>query len=286
MDKFLFTDGTNGVREVQSQQELEDIIASATNPAAIRIWLFSSNEWISYAAFRKRVPAIINKSKAPIHSSPVPLLPAGNLPTATNYHPVTRGNSWLKKALYFTGAAAGIFLVFNFTKIKWEKADPIMNSAARPANVPVMDIDSLIYEIEDARGQSLDRNTKTNLRLRNNWPERILLQVKADRETNNTSSRFFNIDLSIDNTTGLNLDNAVVKLSVWNNQKLSLTDTVHFGTIRYDKLAKRELEFRYKGDSISVSFESIRAKAFNFCYAANTKNTSGNYNDRWFCGSK
>ncbi|MDZ4796000.1 MAG: hypothetical protein SGI83_17095 [Bacteroidota bacterium] len=283
MDKFLYTDGTNGVKEVQSQQELENLIALATRPDAIRIWLFNSNEWISYAAFRKLVPALVSKNKALMNSSPVPILSAEHSSSVPVYQPVNRGNRWLKKTLYFTGAAAGIFLVFNFTKIKWEKVDPVMNSAVRPANVPVMDIDSLIYEIEDTRGQSLDRNTKSNLRLRNTWPERILLQVKADRETNSSSSRFFNIDVSIDNTTGLNLDNAVVKLSVWNNMKLSLTDTVSFGTIRYDKIARRELDFRYKGDSISVSFESIGAKAFNFCYAAATKNNAGNYNDRWFC---
>lgn len=283
MDKFLFTDGTNGVREVQSQQELENLIASAPRPESIRIWLFSSNEWISLAAFRKQVPAFITKSKIPANSNSVPVPIPGNLSTTAIYQPPARRNHWLKKMLYFTGAAAGIFLVFNFTKIKWEKADPVLSNAARPANVPVMDIDSLIYEIEDTRGQSLDRNTKINLRLRNTWPERILLHVTADRETNNSSSRFFNIDVSIDNTTGLNLDNAVVKLSVWNNQQVSMTDTVRFGSIRYDKIAKRELEFRYKGDSISVAFESIRAKAFNFCYSAATKNNSGNYNDRWFC---
>lgn len=276
MNKFLFTDGTNGVKEVQSQDELESLIESATQPDKIRIWLFSSNEWISYAAFRKQVPPTIRKQKPET---------INNLATLTNDgQPLPApSKQWVKKILYFTGAAAGIFLVFNFTKIKWEKATPVNISAARPANVPNMDIDSLIDEIEYTRDQALDRNTKTNLRLRNTWPERILLQLMADRETSGNGSRYFNIDVSIDNTTGYNLDNALIKLSVWKNSKVSLTDTVRFSNIRYDKLSKRQLDYRYKGDSISVAFESIKAKAFNFCYSAGTKNNSGNYNDRWFC---
>jgi len=274
MNKFLFTDGTNGVTEVQSNEELESLVLSSDHPDQVRIWLFSSNEWISYAAFRKQIPFIPAKDK--------PVAAAGLNPQVTASR-ITRGTNRLKKFLFFTGAAAGIFLVFNFTKIKWENAAPLNSSAARPANVPLMDIDSLIEEIEYDRGQSLDRNTRNNLRLRNTWPDRILLQLTADRETNGSASRFFNLGVSIDNTTGYNLDQAVVRLSIWNNKKLSRTDTLRFGNIRYDQLAKRELGDRYRGDSISVAFESIRAKAFNFCYSAATKNNSGNYNDRWFC---
>jgi hypothetical protein len=270
MNKFLFTDETNGVIEVQSAEELENLLAASGQPDQVRIWLFSSHEWISYAAFRKQFPFIPSKEK------PLPASHTQPVNTAPRSH-------WIKRVLYFTGAAAGIFLVFNFTQLKWEKAGPLTASAARPANMPQMDIDSLIGEIEFSRGQSIDRNTRNNLRLRNTWPDRILLQLNAERETNGSSSRFFNVSISIDNTTGYPLDNAVVRFSVWKNKKLSQTDTVKFGTIRYDKLAKRELANRYRGDSLSVAFESVRAKAFNFCYSATVKNNSGNYYDRWFC---
>jgi hypothetical protein len=277
MDRFLFTDGTNGVREAQSKEELENWIVAAAQPGQIKIWLFSSNEWISYAAYRKLIPA--SGLIAPKKENP-----AGNLTQpATPFIKPARRSSWLKRSLYITGIAAGTFLIFNFTRVKWDRADPLSNAAARPANVPLMDIDSLISTIEENRGQSIDRNTKNNLRLRNDWPERILLQVTADRETNGSSSRFFNVDISIDNTTGFQLDKAVVKLQVWKDQKPQMSDTLHFSSIRYDRLSKRELDFRYKGDSLSVSFESIKAKAFNFCYSAAVKNSSGNYNDRWFC---
>jgi len=272
MDKFLFTDGTNGVREAQSQEELENLIASSPEPGKTKVWLFSSNEWISYAAYRKLAPATNRKETTPQVSVVI----------SPNRRPAKR-SAWLKKFLYLTGAATCVFLVFNFTKLKWERADPVSNAAARPPNVPVMDIDSLLTLIEEDRGQLLDRSTRTNLRLRNTWPEQILLQVTADRETNGNNSRFFNVGISIDNTTGFNLDKVVVKLQVWKNGKQQLSDTIQFSPIRYDQPSKRELDVRYRGDSISVSFESIKAKAFNFCYSAATKNRSGNYNDRWFC---
>lgn len=269
MDKFLFTDGMNGVKEVQSQQELEILIESTENPDKIRIWLFNSNEWISYAAFRKQIPAIKKDNTVALVVKPE-LIKKNN-------------HGGIKKMLYIAGAVAGVFLVVNFTKLKWEKAEPLDISAIRPDNVPAMDIDSLITEIEENRGQSIDRNTKNNLRLRNTWPDKVELKLHSEKETSSAGSRFFNISISIDNSTGFNLDNAVVKLDMWKNKKINTTDTFHFTSIRYDKLLTRQLTDIYRSDSISLSFESIKAKAFNFCYSAATKNNSGNYNDRWFC---
>ena len=142
---------------------------------------------------------------------------------------------------------------------------------------------SLIMTIEMGRGTLLDRSTRTNLRLRNTWPDRIELKLNAERETGSAGSRYHPIDVSIDNTTGFNLDEAIIKLNVWKNGKVNATDTLRFTNILYDKLSSRQLSDTYQGDSIAVSFESIRAKSFNFCYTASAKNNSGNYNDRWFC---
>lgn len=272
MEKYLFTDGMSGVKEVQSQEELETLIAAVDQPDKIRVWLFNSNEWINYAAYRRLCPAARKKELPPVTTEVMAARPK-----------ISNGRRWLKKFLFLSALIGGAFLVFNFTKIKWQKTGPVNFIAGRPGNVPQMDIDSLISEIEYDRDEPLDRSTKTNLRLRNTWPDRIELKLQSEKETSSAGSRFFNINLSIDNTTGFNLDNAVVKLSVWKNRKLNVSDTLRFGNIRYDKLLTRNLDAVYRGDSISVSFESIRAKAFNFCYSAAIKNNSGNYNDRWFC---
>ena len=272
MNKCLFTDGINGVKEIQSKEELQTQVESALYPDTIRIWIFSSNEWISYAAFRKNHPLILNKEIA-----------AASFSTTEMPARAGKGKHWLKKFLFVSSAAAGVFLIFNFTKIKWTRAAPVNSTAARPVNVPLMDIDSLIMTIEDDRGVFLDRSTRTNLRLRNTWPDRIEIKLNAERETSSAGSRYFNANVSIDNSTGFNLDDAVVKLNVWKNGKINATDTLRFNNISYDKISSRQLSGTYPGDSIAVSFESIRAKSFNFCYSAAVKNNSGNYNDRWFC---
>ena len=272
MSKYLFTDGINGVKEIQSQEELQTEIGAASYPDKIRIWTFNSNEWISYNAFQKKFP-FITKKEVVVRTSSVAEFtkrPGG-------------GKHWLKKFLIASGAAAMVFLIFNFTKIKWTKAAPVNISAARPDNVPVMDIDSLITTIEDDREILLDRSTRNNLRLRNTWPDRIELKLNAERETGNAGSRYLNAVVSIDNSTGFNIDDATVRLSVWKNGKVNSTDTLKFNNISYDKLSTRQLNNIYRGDSIAVSFENIRAKSFNFCYSAAVKNNSGNYNDRWFC---
>jgi hypothetical protein len=274
MNKFLFSDETHGVKEVQSLAELEILIQSSEQPDKIRIWLFNSTEWISYQVFRRQFPKGIQKD--------IPAMLNG-LSSISERQPAISKKNGMRRMLFFIGAAVCIFLVFNFTKIDWEKAEPVSMIASRPANVLSMDIDSLIEEIEYTRGQQIDRNSKTNIRLRNTWPDRIVLKVEADKEKNNAESRVYNFIISIDNTTGYNIDKAIVKLSVWKNEKIFHTDTLQFENILYNKLSKRILDVRYKGDSIAVSFESIKAKAFNFCYASSTKNISGNENDKWFC---
>jgi hypothetical protein len=148
--------------------------------------------------------------------------------------------------------------------------------------MPLMNMDSLIWVLEAERGQKLDKSTRTNLRLRDTWPERILLQAVTDKEVSkNDGDRYSHISLSIDNTTGFNIDYAIVKLTVWKKDKVNSRDTIRFNNIGITKLAKRELEKTYRGDSISISFETIRAKSFNFCYSAGTKNE--NHYDNWFC---
>jgi hypothetical protein len=271
MEKFLFTDGTTTVKEVHSPQELQALVEAASRPDAIRIWIFSTNEWLSYAAFLRRRPSFASPKNHAVVKD-VPALPKN-----------PAGKKVFRRMLYTLAFGAGIFLVFNFTRINWKKDTPVQEAAARPANVPLMDVDSLITTIEYERGKSIDRNTRNNLRLRNTWPDRILLQWTAEKESSSAGSRFSAVKITIDNTTGYNLDEAVLKLLVWEKDKATVADTLRFSGIRYDKPGLRELAGMYRGDSISVAFESVRAKAFNFCYSDKLKNNSGNYNDRWFC---
>jgi hypothetical protein len=274
MEKYLFTDGTNVIREVESREELQLLIQSAAEPSRIRIWIFSTSEWISIADFNKqpsRQNSFIKKT------APASDVKETGKPARKSSIP-----GFLKKISIGIVTAAAIFLVYNFTRVTWHKASPISIAAERPINTPEVNVDSIIETIELLRGQKLDKITKTNLRIRNTWPDLVQLQLSTDRDTSKEGSRFYNLELSIDNSTGYNIDNAVVKLNVWKNGEAS-SDTIHFTNITYASPAKRKIETLYRGDSVSVSFISIRSKAFNFCYSSDKKSNSVNYNDRWFC---
>jgi hypothetical protein len=270
MEKYLFTDGTGEIREVQSEEELNALIKSATHPDRIRIWLFSSNEWISYAAF--------SKSSYPAGKK---IVTAIIEPDTTE--PPVRKRGWLKKTLLFTLAGATVFLVYNFTRIKWERIEPLNVFAARPANVPGINADSVIDLIEAVRGQKLDKTTRTNLRIRNTWPERILLQLDTERESKGNTTRYSNIQITLDNATGYLIDEAIVKLTVWKKDEATRSDTIRFSNIGYATPAKQDIKEGYRGDSIAVSFYSIKARSFNFCYSVDKQSNYGNMADRWFC---
>src|SRR5258705_12262029 len=84
MEKYLFTDGTNVIREVESREELQSLIQSAAETAKVRIWIFSTSEWITVTDFnkyplkqssvvRKIIPPVeVNEVIRPVRKSSVP----------------------------------------------------------------------------------------------------------------------------------------------------------------------------------------------------------------------
>lgn len=272
MDKYLFTDGTNGVKEAFSPDELLSFIKKAEDPDKSRVWIFGHNEWITAAELFKRYPSLKRS--------------VNNIPRSetTQIHENRKSRFSFVKRLFFVAILVTCaLLVFNFTDSGWQKSMPFISVASRPANVPVIDADSLRKAIETQRGRLLDKSTAANLRLRNNWPEQLLLQLKADRETKRELTRYMHVNVSIDNATGYNIDEAEIKLLLWNKGKVATAGTFRFEDIRYGKPAEHSFSGVFKGDSLSVVFQTIRAKAFNFCYDVEKENSSGNYNDRWFC---
>ena len=277
MEKYLFTDGTNVVREAQSKEELDTLIQSSGDPGKIRIWIFRTSEWITYTEFSKRSVAKIIPFKKTISKEEKKIEPV-----VAAQKPVRKYTGAIKFFIAtFTGAT--IFLVYNFTRIKWHTASSLQITAARPENTPVMNVDSLILAIETTRGQKLDKVTLTNLRIRNTWPDRIELQLRSDRDTSQAGNKFYNVEISIDNSTGYNIDNAIVELKDWKNSTVNSIDTIHFNSIGYSELSARKLVNEYRGDSLSISFLSIKARSFNFCYSSDKESNYGNLNDRWFC---
>src|SRR5439155_19696569 len=111
MDKYLFTDGTSGVREVQSQEELKTLIASAAQPGKIRIWIFNTNEWINYTGFSNGM--LLTRKEKNNH------VVKNNLPASISEKGLSKrsadGLGGVKKFLFFIVAGTGIFLVYIFT---------------------------------------------------------------------------------------------------------------------------------------------------------------------------
>ncbi|MGK2863599.1 MAG: hypothetical protein ACSLE0_16830 [Chitinophagaceae bacterium] len=276
MEKYLFTDGTNVVREVQSKEELHTLIKLCGDTAKARIWIANTCEWIPYTEFSKRsTPKIIpqkNIVKPAEKIMPVTIAPRSKAKYAGAV-----------KLFFSLATGLAIFLVYNFTRVKWTSLAPLQITAERPANVPVMSVDSLIGVVETLRGQKLDKTTLTNLRIRNNWPDRIMLQIKCDRDSGAAGIKYKNIELSVDNSTGYQIDNVVVELKDWQNDAIHKTDTFHLNNIGYSALSNRILKNEYRGDSLSVSFLYIKARSFNFCYSFDKESNYGNLNDRWFC---
>lgn len=276
MEKYLFTDGSGKIQEVHSEEELQALIRASSNRHNIRIWRFNSNEWISYADFTKQPQPLLSAQGKASNGKPVPVTENVLIPQP----PKKKG--WLKKTVLFTLAGATVFLVYNFTRIRWVKLGPLHTSAARPANVPTIDTDSVLALIEFNRGKTIDRTTRTNLRIRNNWPERILLHLDAERDSSSLGTKYYNIVITVDNATGYRIDDAIVQLTSWSNEG-KRTDTLHFTNTSYETPAKRNLDKEIRADSISISFSSIRAKSFNFCYSIDKESNYGNLGDKWFC---
>lgn len=263
MEKYLFTDGISGVKEVASGRELEELIRSAPRPELIRIWVYPASSWLSYAEFRRQ-----RKSDKPV-SIPTPVAkPRSGIP-------------W-RKALVPILLLLALLVVYNFTRVQWTRVAALQMDAARPANAPYLDTDSIINFIESVRGQKLDKMTRNNLRLRNDWPSQFLLKLDASRDSSTAGIRFHNIRITVDNATEYLVDEAIVRLSVYRDHQKILSDTFHFNQVGYAAPVVRTVDTLYKGDSVAVAFQSIRARSFNFFYTIDKQSNYGNLADRWF----
>lgn len=279
MEKYLFNDGTNPVREVQSKEELE-ALAEALDPQKALVWIFHSSEWITYAQFRSRFQQTTSGKKIQDSGSSKRLAEPGGEP-----HPRTRASrpsTWK----WWLGALSVIvltLLVYNFTRVQWKALPTLQLRPERPENAPPLDADSLQAELEARRGTKLDVVTRTNLRIRNGWPDRILLQLDVLRDSSSAGIRYQPQTAVLDNATGYLIDEAVAEWNVWRDGRSVHSEKIDFSKINYTAPGKKELSGTYVGDSISVHFLSLKAKSFNFCYSYDKQSNYGNLSDRWFC---
>lgn len=283
--KFLFNDGSGSVREVHSEEELNILINNTSQKQLIRIWLFNSSQWISYNDYlRIQKPSPLKKFQVPLIEESV----------ATEEQNQTAAPRKITKFLttvkvvVISAAIIGIATVVAFALMKKEWLEPssAIVYADRPENSPTINTDSLVAVIQETEFRILEKLTKTNLRLRNNWPDKIVLSLaysKSQNANDNTRFRFDHTTINLENTTGYDLDNAVVEVKVWRLHQNVLTDTFHFAAVRHAIPAVKDTGKEYQGDSISLNFQKIRSYGLNFCYTYDLPSVSGNPNDKWFC---
>lgn len=279
--KFLFNDGSGSITEVYSNDELNILINNTIHKEQIRIWRYSTSQWIGYEEFLKSQNrsefqgslTLPNKQEEPIGE---------NAPKK-----ITNLLGIVKMSVVVIGIIGGIFiLIYVFFTKEWTDPTPVTAFAERPLNSPKVNTDSLVGVIEVTEFRTLDKLTKTNLRLRNNWPEKIVLSLQYDRSQHKrdaTLSKFINTGINIENLTGYDLEEAVVELKVWKFHEVIKTDTFHFKAISYTAPSIRYTGQEYQGDSLSVNFRTIRSLGLNFCYSYERPAHSGNPNDKWFC---
>jgi hypothetical protein len=76
----------------------------------------------------------------------------------------------------------------------------------------------------------------------------------------------------------------VVSINVWKNGVVKTQDTFRLQQIGYrGEPYTQTIPNTYKGDSLTIHFQSVRSFGLNFCYSYEEPTISGNPNDKWFC---
>lgn len=275
MEKYLFNDGTNVIREIQSKEELR-ALADPLDPQKLSVWVFQTSEWISYTEFRNRYLRGSSSSDSSRNESAV---------SETTDSPGRQksGLRGLGKWMALGAASVVILLIYNFTRVSWEAVPDLNLQASRPENAPQIDGDSLQAVLEARRGTALDKVTRTNLRIRNGWPDRILLSLQLQRDSSSEGVKYQPGSAVLDNATGYLLDEVEAEFNVWKNGRSVHSELINFNKVNYTEPGRKEIAGSYVGDSVSLHFRSIRSKAFNFCYSYDKQSNYGNLSDRWFC---
>lgn len=276
MAKYLFNDGTNPIQEVHSKEDLDKLAAQA-DPRRATVWVFPSDEWISLARFRELYTRPLNGHQHPVAHRQEPARIADR-PAKKK-----QGSAVPWKMIFAVVFLGLIFTLYLVNRPSAQRLHDETVRAERPENTPPINVDSLIKTIEASRGKALDKTTQTNLRIRNTWPEQILVSVKAEREKTFSSKKFKSIEFTLDNATGYLIDELEAELSIWKDGFVDKRVSVRFEKTDYTQPKRISIPNEYVGDSMSVRVLGIKAKSFNFCYSHDKQSNYGNLADRWFC---
>lgn len=299
--KFLYNDGSGKVREVASKEELDYHLGISPDKSKVRVWLYHSSKWITYEDYLKSAsgfktikeePPTQIETPKPVKTAPVvsPFVPSpppsAHKEKRVRPQTVTKPLQFILNICIVLVVAGGVYAALFYNTKEWTEPNSFEVTAARPANSPPVHADSLIQTLEVKEMRTLDKLTKMNLRLRTNWPEKIVCSLQGAQEKHlkkDSIKRFRNLELIVKNFTGYELDDMVVAVEVWKKDEVVKTDTFHITSIGFREPHTQNITNSYKGDSLTVHIGSIRSFGLNFCYSYDKPTISGNPNDKWFC---
>jgi hypothetical protein len=297
--KFLFNDGSGKIREMSSKEELDYHVSISPDRDKIKIWLYHSSSWISYQEFLKKAPSnwqTLNGKAETVKPVQVDILVTETPKSFTSpvvkekkQRPptVTKPLQIVLNICIVLVVAGGVYAALFYNTKEWTESRIYEAKAVRPANAALVNVDSLIHTIEVKEMRTLDKLTKMNLRLRNNWPEKIVLSLQGQQQKHlkkDSTLRFNELQCIVKNFTGYEIDEAVVSINVWKDGAMKTQDTFRLQHIGYrGEPYTQTISNTYKGDSLTIHFQSIRSFGLNFCYSYEKPTISGNPNDKWFC---
>jgi hypothetical protein len=291
--KFLYNDGSGTIREVGSKAELDYYLSISPDKSRVRIWLFHNSSWITWQEYSK-MDLVEVKQRETIVAKPInevkevvaPAPPIDKPKPARSKRTVTKPLQILLNICIVLVVAGGVYAALFYNTKEWSDEKAFEVTATRPENAPALSIDSIIHSLEVKEKKTLGTLTKMNLRLRNNWPEKIVLVLKGQRQQQlkkDSIHRFTKLEWIVKNSTGYEIDEAEAVVTVWKNGSAQTQDSYRITGIGLREPANLPIPNTYKGDSLTIHFKSLRSFGLNFCYTYDQPTISGNPNDKWFC---
>lgn len=296
--KFLFNDSSGKIRQMSSKEELDYHISISPEKHKVKIWLYHSSSWVSYQEYVKS--SIVNRetvngkgeTEKPVQATvTVKTFTPAPPPIVKERKPrpptVTKPLQILLNICIVMVVAGGVYAALFYNKREWTEPKSFETITIRPPNAQSVNTDSVIHTIEVKEMRTLDKLTKMNLRLRNNWADKIVLTLQGQQEIHlkkDSILRFTKLQCIVKNFSGYEIDQAVVSINVWKDGVVKTQDTFRLQQIGYrGEPYTQTISNTYKGDSLTIHFQSVRSFGLNFCYSYEEPTISGNPNDKWFC---
>ena len=171
----MYNDGSGKIREVSSKEELDYYLSISPDKNKVKIWLYHSSSWVSYQDYLKSIGnrqwAIDKVETAkPVADSPKQVKEETILnPYITEPAPppvkekitrpptVTKPLQIILNICIVLVVAGGVYAALFYNTKEWTDPRRFETKAPRPANMPDLNMDSLIQIVEGKDKRTQDK---------------------------------------------------------------------------------------------------------------------------------